>query len=30
MGVAAAFTYCRDLHDRFWKARRGEALLIAA
>jgi hypothetical protein len=30
MGQSAVFTYCRDLHDRFWKARRGEALPIAA
>jgi hypothetical protein len=29
LGRAAAFTYCRDLHDRFWRARRGEALPIA-
>jgi hypothetical protein len=30
LGRAAALEYCRDLHDRFWKARRGEALPIAA
>jgi hypothetical protein len=27
---AAALEYCRDLHDRFWKARRGKAMPIAA
>ncbi len=30
MGPAAAFSYCRDLHDRFWLARRGQAFRIAA
>lgn len=30
LGRAAALEYCRDLHDRFWRARRGEALPIAA
>ena len=30
LGRAAALDYCRDLHDRFWKARRGEALPLAA
>ncbi len=26
LGRAEALRYCRDLHDRFWLARRGEAL----
>ena len=30
LGRARALGYCRDLHDRFWKARRGEAYQIAA
>jgi hypothetical protein len=27
---ATALQYCRDLHDRFWRARRGEAFRMAA
>ena len=30
LGRAETIRYCRDLHDRFWKARRGEAFRIAA
>jgi hypothetical protein len=30
MGRAAAFSYCRNLHDRFWLARRGDPYRIAA
>jgi hypothetical protein len=29
-GRAVALRYCRDLHGRFWRARRGGALPIAA
>lgn len=30
LGRAEALRYCRDLHERFWKARRGTAFRIAA
>ena len=30
LGRAKAFRYCRDLHNRFWNARRGAAHHIAA
>ena len=30
LGRAETIRYCRDLHDRFWKARRGAAYHIAA
>ena len=30
MGRATTILYCRDLHDRFWTARRGAAYHIAA
>ena len=30
LGRAKAFWYCRDLHNRFWNARRGAAFRIAA
>ena len=30
LGRMATFAYYRDLHDRFWRARRGEAFRIAA
>jgi hypothetical protein len=30
LGRAETIRYCRDLHDRFWNARRGEAFRIAA
>jgi hypothetical protein len=30
IGKARTIQYCRDLHDRFWKARRGAAYHIAA
>src|SRR5450755_2084009 len=29
-GRAEALRYCRDLHDRFWLARRGDVFRIAA
>ena len=30
LGRAEALRYCRDLHDRFWKARRGAAYHMAS
>lgn len=30
LGRAVAFDYCRDLHERFWRARRGPPYRIAA
>lgn len=30
LGRALALDYCRDLHDRFWRARRGAPYRIAA
>jgi hypothetical protein len=30
LGRAAAFEYCLDLHNRFWRARRGDASRITA
>ena len=30
LGRAFALDYCRDLHERFWKARRGAAFRMSA